>query len=436
MNYSEIVNIIENKRRFGKSTGVEVSSELLEKLNRPEKGQKIIHIAGTNGKGSTAAMISAILREAGFKVGLFTSPHLIRFNERIQIDGIQIGDEDVVRLGAQILSVPMDLELTMFDCCLAMALLYFKEQNCDYIILETGLGGTFDSTNAVIEVPKLSVITNIGFDHTAILGNTLAEIAGNKAGILKKGTNAVIAHMDEEAAIVLERTCREKKIPFRSILDSEGILERYGVNEVGPEGVYQRENAATAASACDMLLHLKTEESEAMLSEKTDIVYIGGKQLSEDRISGAIQEGIKKAHWAGRMEHVRYKGHELILDGAHNPQGVEALAKSLRAMDPEKKYVMIMGVLADKDYGHMLDAILPLCKKLFTVTVNSSRALSNDALAKDVMKRGILAESCDTIEEAVETAGELAGEDTVICFGSLYFIGNLEEKIHGENTGF
>ncbi len=367
-------------------------------------------------------MIASVLSEAGFKAGLFTSPHLIRFNERIRINDIQISDEDVVRFGETILSVPMELELTMFDCCLAMALLYFREQNCDYVILETGLGGTFDSTNAIIEVPRVSVITNIGFDHTAILGDTLAEIAGNKAGILKEGTNAVIAHMADEAAVVLEKTCRDKKIPFRSILSPDDILKRYGVTEVGLKGVYQIENAATAASACDILLHLPSGRS--------------GLTLTDDVILSAIQKGIEGAHWAGRMEQTMYMGHKLILDGAHNPQGVEALAKSLAAMDPEKKYVMIMGVLADKDYGHMLETILPLCKKLFTVTVNSARALSNDALAQYVQKQGVLAESCDTIEEAVQKAGELAGADTVICFGSLYFIGNLEGKIYGENTGF
>ncbi len=409
--YKDIVNEIENKRRFGKSKGVDVSRELLGKMDNPELGQRIIHIAGTNGKGSTAAMIDSVLREAGYKTGLFTSPHLIRFNERIRISGKQISDSDVIRYGGMVLSVPMEQELTMFDCCLAMALQYFKDEQCDYIILETGLGGTYDSTNAIVQPPVLSVITNIGFDHTAILGNTLEEIAANKAGILKSGTKAVIAKMDSSAAEVIQDRCRDLKIPFQTVSDPDQILAQYHVTDIGLLGTYQKENAATAACACGVI-------------------------LGDRNAPAAIQKGIAKAKWPGRMEPVSWMGQNMILDGAHNPQGVQALAESLSQISEEGKFAMIMGVLADKDYGHMLDAILPKCSYLFTVTVDSGRALSNKALAENVRKRGIPAESCDTIEEAVTKAKALAGNLPVICFGSLYFIGNLEGKINGEDTGF
>ena len=189
MTYDQVVNTIDNKRRFGKACGRDVTEEFMEVLGHPELGKHIIHIAGTNGKGSVAAFVSSILQAASFssekhfKVGLFTSPHLIDYTERIQVDGKQISHEDVRRLGEQLLEINLKLEATMFDYWLAMALLYFKEQQVDYIVLETGLGGTKDSTNGLSQPPEVCAITSIGLEHTQYLGNTLGAIAGEKAGI-------------------------------------------------------------------------------------------------------------------------------------------------------------------------------------------------------------------------------------------------------------
>ena len=187
MEYEEIVTAIMGRRRFGKACGRQVAEELLARLNCPERGMRVIHIAGTNGKGSTAAFVSSILQAAGFCVGQFTSPHLVDFTERIQVNGRQISREDAARLGQRLLDLPMELECTMFDLCLGMALLYFRERRCDFVVLETGLGGRLDSTSGLSQVPLVSVVTNIGLDHVQILGDTLEEIAAEKAGIFKRG---------------------------------------------------------------------------------------------------------------------------------------------------------------------------------------------------------------------------------------------------------
>ena len=189
--YEEVIHIIENTRRFGNLTGFEVSKRMLEQLGNPQSGIPFVHVAGTNGKGSTTAFLCKILEQAGKMVGMFTSPHLITFEERIRINGEYISREDVTRLGNLLLNMQFNVSPTMFDYCLAMAMLYFKEQNCDIVVMETGIGGRYDSTNA-LGVPEVAVITKIGFDHMAVLGNTLEEIAGEKAGIIKPGCSVVI----------------------------------------------------------------------------------------------------------------------------------------------------------------------------------------------------------------------------------------------------
>ena len=202
LTYEETVTAIENKRRFGNLKGVEISKIMLEKLGHPEKDLRIIHIAGTNGKGSVSAFLRSVFECAGLKTGMFTSPHLVDFRERIQVQGDMISKEDTMRLGNRLLSMDFGVCPTMFDYCLAMALLYFKEQKCDVVILETGLGGTYDSTNAC-GVPDVTVIAKIGFDHMAILGDTLAQIAAEKAGIIKHGTALVLESQEKEAMDVL-----------------------------------------------------------------------------------------------------------------------------------------------------------------------------------------------------------------------------------------
>ena len=246
MTYEQVVNTIDNKRRFGKACGRDVTREFMTALGHPDRGMHFIHIAGTNGKGSVAAFVSSILQaasfasEKSFKVGLFTSPHLIDYTERIQIDGVQIPREEVRRIGESLLGMELKLEPTMFDYWLAMAIIYFKEQQVDYVVLETGLGGTKDSTNGLSQLPDVSVITSIGLEHTQYLGNTLAEIAGEKAGIIKPGVPVVIGQMDDEAAAVIEARAQE----LGCILHRAGTVDKDV--KLGLFGGYQRKNAAVA----------------------------------------------------------------------------------------------------------------------------------------------------------------------------------------------
>ena len=393
--YEEIVTKIENMRRFGKKTGYEISTELLSYLDFPETNYELIHIAGTNGKGSTA-MFSASILSTKYKVGLFTSPHLISFCERIQIgtDTVftQIPKKEVVRLGTLVLDIcaKHDLEPTMFDITLAMALLYFKEEGCDYVVLETGLGGRYDSTRAVSKVPVVSVITNIGFDHMAILGDTLEEIANNKAGIIRNGTQTVIGEMAQEAREVIIRSCETQKSPyiFAEEVPDDGLLSL----RLSP---YQIENAKNAIAAV------------RLLEEEFDVF-----------------RGIKCAKWPGRMD-VISKDSFIMVDGAHNPQGVAALKKGLKLLYPGEKFTFIVGVLADKDYASMMEQMVSVANRFLTVTVDSSRALTKEELAKTISSYGVSAEVYDKIEDAISHGKTF--RDKIVIFGSLYFVGEVLE---------
>lgn len=225
MTYEEVVDQINQIRRFGNLAGVEVAGRMLKALGSPQAGIPLIHIAGTNGKGSVSAFLCAILKEAGLRVGMFTSPHLVDFRERIQINGEMISKEDTQRIGARLLAMDFGVQPTMFDVTLAMAILYFKEQRCDVMILETGLGGRLDATNAV-GVPDVTVITKIGYDHMAVLGNTLPEIAAEKAGVIKRGTSLVLESQKQETAAVFEAKVREEGITDFRLIDPLEIKSR------------------------------------------------------------------------------------------------------------------------------------------------------------------------------------------------------------------
>lgn len=411
--YEEVVEILQNKKRFGNLTGCEISKIVLEKLGNPQSGMPIIHIAGTNGKGSVSAFLCNILIEAGFKTGMFTSPHLVEFGERIRVNGEMISREDTRRLGTLLLDTDFGIEPTMFDYYLALALLYFKEQQCEVIVLETGLGGKYDSTNAV-GVPVVSVITKIGYDHTAILGDTLQEIALEKAGIIKKGTRVICESQDEEIETIFKETAKNVSAESIRVIDvkelqiepmtaqGEQCFSAYGYEHLTMKmlGLHQYENAAAAILA-----------AEAFLENCKD----------------AVRRGIAKTVWKGRMEILSNEPFFMI-DGAHNSHGVTALYKSLIAMYPGEKFHFIMGVMEDKDYENMIEVLLPLVIDFTTVTVGSNRSLSAKKLAECIMAKGVKAESKETLEDALLDITKERKTKT-IAFGSLYFIGEIEERM-------
>ena len=398
-NYQEVIDKIENSRRFGNLPGVEVTKRMLATLGNPQEGLAFIHVAGTNGKGSTCAFLTNILTKAGLKCGCFTSPHLIHFEERITVDQKMIPKDAVTRLGNELLSIDFGVTPTMFDYCLVMAVLYFKECGCDVAVMETGLGGRLDSTNALGN-PMVAVITRIGYDHMAILGNTLTKIASEKAGILKENVPAIFAPQEEEALAVL------RKHP--GTLVSSEDMEKVAFMKPGLMGAYQLENGAAA-----------------MLAAQKFLSQIG---FDEERADAAIEAGIHTAIWKGRMEVLSEEPY-LMVDGAHNSNGIHALKTSLMKLYPDEKFHFVMGVMADKDYEKMVEELLPLAIDFVTVTPESSRALQAESLAEKIRSQEIPARSIASVADVLTLPR--VGEKT-IALGSLYFIGELEAIYYGD----
>lgn len=441
LKYEEVITLIQSKRRFGQASGREVTRELTKCLGYPEHGMKILHIAGTNGKGSTAAFVSSILQAADFVVGQFTSPHLICFRERIMVNGEMISEADVVRIGEKLLSLPLELEGTMFDYCLGMALVYFQERQCDYVILETGLGGAKDSTAGIDTVPLVCGFSNIGYDHEEILGNTLQKIAGEKAGILKKGTVAVLGVMEAEAKNVIASRSKALGIPIQNV---DNLLTKISTCEIALNGVFQRENAALAVGMVESLFNqdsgylldkyesvFRKHQEESCINDcdgqcgqckKTNPIadFLGWKKW-------IIRQGLAGATWHGRMEIIQ-QNPIVMVDGAHNPQGVEALFNSLKILYPEESFVFLMGVMAEKDYAAMVKKMIPVARIFLTVTVDSSRSLLGEELAEVLREKGARAKAVKTVRQALETAMTIATAEKkkVIAFGSLYFVGEIK----------
>ena len=388
---------------------------LLEKLGDPHKKLKFIHIAGTNGKGSTAAMTASVLEKAGYRAGLFTSPYIYRFNERMQINGRQISDEAVVALTEKIRAIAETMEEppTEFDFVTAMAMDYFAAQGCDMVVLEVGVGGALDSTN-IIPAPEVAVITNIGLDHTDLLGDTVEKIAAVKAGIIKPGCTAVCYDSGASVEQVYAAICAEKKVPlkkadFSALLSVSKSLEgqtfSYGKRKdlfLPLLGAHQLHNAAVVLSVMDAL------------QEK-------GYAISEE----AIREGLKTVSWPGRF-HIVGRDPLFIIDGGHNPQCIEALVQNIKDYLQDKKIVVLAGVLADKDYADMFRPVMPFTDTFVCITPDNPRKMDAHDLARYLTAAGAKAAGCDTVEAGVALAKELAGKDGVILsFGSLYALGDI-----------
>ena len=413
LDYKQILNKIENTRRFGNEPGVTVTEQVIRILK--EKGKlkadiPFIHVAGTNGKGSVCAFLTSILMENGYKVGTFVSPHLIDFEERIMVSEQMISKADVTRLGNYLVDIDFGIGLTMFDYCLAMALLYFEEQKCGYMVIETGLGGRLDSTNA-IGVPAAEVIAKIGYDHMSILGNDIAGIAAEKAGIIKPHTTVIVEKQKPRAMEVIEKTAKEQHANVIHVEDAE--IERCSHYDLKLRGKYQWENAAAAELTARYLLNDITSE------QKNDI-----SRNIEESAADRIRKGLERATWPGRMELLSTEPF-LMADGAHNSNGVEALKESLMQMYPGEKFRFFMGVMADKDYDVMVREILPLATEFFTVTPESSRALQASNLAEFVRNEGVKATE---LSDESQIAEHLSQDTKNIAFGSLYFIGELKKN--------
>ena len=406
--YEEVIRQIENTHRFGNLPGVEVMEHVLKQLAGINGKLPFVHIAGTNGKGSVCAFMTEIFRRSGLKAGAFISPHVVVFEERISVNGQMISREDVTRLGNKLLDTDFGVNLTMFDYCLAMALMYFTEQDCDIMVIETGLGGRLDSTNA-IGLPLATVITKIGYDHVAILGDKLGDIAREKAGIIKTGSHVFSEQQEEEAEAVIRDAADKCQVQLTFVTKEE--IEAASKYNLRLLGVHQWENAAVAKLA-----------AEYVLEKFINAAVTDGNKLkkNESEIITALRETV----WQGRMEILSQKPFFMV-DGAHNGHGVLALRDSLKTLYPCEKFHMIMAVMADKDYKAMVEEILPYAEDFVAVNMDNSRALQAKDLAEFINSRGVKADCVDSVEEALKT---LRADTKNLAFGSLYFIGEIKER--------
>ena len=418
MNLNEALEFIQSICWLGTHPGLGRITELLRRLGDPHKDLKFVHITGTNGKGSVAAMVTATLNAAGLNVGRFTSPHLRYYNERINVAGQDVSDEDICRLAELIkpAAEAMEEKPSEFEVWTAMAMCYFKQRNCDIVVLEVGLGGRLDSTN-VIPAPEVAVITNLGLEHTEYLGDTIEKIAFEKAGIIKPGCDVVLYGQGEEATGVVRAKCEECGCKLHITDESAQKLHESGLTgqtlsyrhrenlRLRLIGTYQYRNAAVALDAIDVL-------------------KVRGFNIPEE----AVYEGFAKVVWPGRFEVLREEP-LVIVDGAHNPNGVEELAKCLNTYLPGKKVTFMMGVMADKDYVSMLDEILPMAKNFVAVRPESDRALASADLKHEIETRlRIPAIDGGSVKDGVKAAlAQADKDDVIVIFGSLYQVGEVHE---------
>lgn len=421
MTEKETLSYLKTLTPLGCHPGLSGITELCRRLGNPQDDLKIIHIAGTNGKGSILAMLSETLTLCGYKTGRYISPTVTDYRERFQINGRFISKkllcEYVEKLKTQCDEMVQAgfSHPTPFEFETALAFLYFKEKNCDAVVLETGLGGTEDATN-IINTPLVSVISSISMDHMGFLGTTLSEIAENKAGIIKDGIPVVCALQKQEAFKEIERVCKEKNAPLFSVNKDEAKLlsgtdkgirfsyKNYKKMKLSLMGVYQLENAAVALETIDYLRNS------------------GNFSLPEEKIRLAFEQ----VSWPARFEKIAKKP-DFYIDGAHNEGAVNALAQTIEFYFTNRKIIYIMGVLKDKEYDRMIQLSYPYADSIITVkTPDNERALEAYELAKAVSVYHKKVTAADSLEEAVEMAYLMAGEDgAIIAFGSLSYLGEL-----------
>ena len=416
MTYEQAISWIDSRQWSGTGKGIVRSGKLLALLENPHKKLKFIHVAGTNGKGSVSACLSKILTVAGYRTGLYVSPHLVRFNDRIMYNGEEIGDGDFARIAGQVREAAEKMEdaPTVFEIMTAMGMLYFLEKACDVVVLEVGMGGRLDSTN-VIDAPELSVITSIGLDHTKELGDTLEKIAFEKGGIIKEGCPVVIDGSNKAVLPVLEDICRTKNAPL-TVSRPEKIVRRalgfgremfsYGGFEdvaLSLPGVYQVKNAAVVV------------EAVRILQEK------GWNISSKD-----ARTGMEQVYWPGRFE-IIHKEPVFILDGSHNPDGVRATKESLCCYFPDQKVRFLIGMLSTKDVEEMVRLIEPMAQEIAVVMPPSDKAVDSSRMSEMIRRESsVKVRAFESIGAGVEYLLSTAQPSDVICAtGSLYSIDEI-----------
>ncbi len=427
MNYQESRAYIDQISGLGRVLGLENIEELTRRLGNPQEHLKFIHAAGTNGKGSTLAYISTVLKEAGYKVGKYTSPAIYSYREIMSVNGENISREAFARHLTRVAAAAEEMagegraHPTPFEIETAVAFLYFQEKACDLVLLETGMGGATDATN-VVKNTLAAVITPVGIDHVGFLGDTLEEIARVKAGIIKPGSVTISAIQKPEAKKVIESVCRELEVPLiypdmkdLKVMESSCLGQKFlwqGTEyEISLAGICQIENAVLALTVLQEL-----SKQGYPVQTKT------------------VQEGLKKTIWGGRFS-VIDRNPLFVVDGAHNPDAARKLEESVYRYFKGKNIYFIMGMFRDKDYDQVLEIMAPYAKEIYTVsTVPETRTLTAEELAEAAKKYNPHVYPVESLEKAAEMAYEKAGrEDVILAFGSLSFIGKMTEIVKKKN---
>ena len=444
MNYDETIQYLYNLQKHGIKFGLQNINRLLSALNNPHKSFLTVHVGGTNGKGSTSAIIASLLQTAGFTVGLFTSPHLISFTERIKVNGEEITGNDVISIAAEIRDIVSgfdDFSPTFFEVVTAIAMLHFKRKEIDIAVMEVGMGGRLDATNIVM--PEVSVITNIGYDHKEFLGDTLREIAREKAGIIKEDVPVVISYQDREVLDVIEMTADEKHADlylygrdFSSLLKSETVSglcfdyrdsDSFAIHDLilPLTGEHQMQNASLAIKAARIVL--------------SNLRVSGSPVHGEDTIK-SIKDGIAALKWPGRLEYIQ-EDPPILIDAAHNPAAADALARALKRtfLETYKKIIIILGIMADKDIKGIMEPLLPLASEVILTAPSYSRAASPAHLADIAHSLGFSdLRIAPTVKDAIEIGMKTGLRDEengsgklplILITGSFYTIGEAKEVL-------
>ncbi|MFH0994313.1 MAG: folylpolyglutamate synthase/dihydrofolate synthase family protein [Pseudomonadota bacterium] len=422
--YLDCLKSMYGLRRFGIKLGLSTIQHILSGLGNPQHRYACIHVAGTNGKGSVASFLASILKTSGYKVGLYTSPHLVRFNERICVNNQQISDENVVSAYRAVSEVHGgDREPTFFEYTTAMALYEFGRQAVDWAVIETGMGGRLDATNVL--QPVISIITNVSLEHQGYLGKTLAEISGEKGGIIKRNTPVVTAVSQPSAISILEKLASELSAPlfrlkkdFRVRRNADHSFSYYGLDHVwrgittSLTGSHQVQNAALVLAACELL-----NRSNTILSLEH------------------IQIGLDNTRWPGRLEVV--SDHPMIiLDGAHNLNASKELAKYLGTELKGRRITLVIGILEDKPYAAILEHLLPVCSRVILTSPKIDRALPVDTLYPIAAALTADVQTIPDVSRAIAFAVQNARPEEVICVaGSLYVVGEAKAFLNQSEDG-
>jgi len=438
MNYQQAWTFLDNLQFFKIKLGLDSMRKFLERLGNPQQGLRYLHLAGTNGKGSVGAALVGMFGRAGYRAGWYTSPHLSCVRERFKINDRFISEEEFARHATQVRDVLGESQITYFEFATAIAFLWFAEQKVDFVVLETGMGGRLDATNVI--VPEVSVITNVAMDHEAYLGTTLAAIAGEKAGIVKQGVPVVSAAADDEGRTVIEEVCRRQHArlllfdrDFKLAANGDGTFDYRGFSSENEKlsglrfslaGVHQRVNMVVALAALEAVL---------------------GEDIFAEPLSTSVREALGSISWPGRLELLqldRFNGFEnlvpgrrrILLDGAHNPAGVESLREALRAEFPFRKLLLVWGAMQDKNIAGSLGQVAKLAERIFIARPKGERSADAEFIRGQLpeAQRGIALCFSDT-RSALENALAAASPEDLICVaGSLYLVGEARSLLVGE----